>query len=71
MPATTARNCGRVRGKLEGSKITVDNDFLITRLVGGGESSLKHDGRGRKGRGNVGGIGYGASTARSFPFPTI
>lgn len=56
---------------MEGSKITVDNDFLITRLVGGGESSLKHDGRGRKGRGNVGGIGYGASTARSFPFPTI
>lgn len=41
MPGT-ARNCGPGLGKLEGSKITVDNDFLITRLVGG-ESSLEYD----------------------------
>lgn len=58
---------GIVVGELEGSKITADNDFLITRLVGG-DPPTRH---GRGGGGNGGGIGYAASTARSFPFPTI
>lgn len=60
---------GIVVGELEGSKITADNDFLITRLVGG-DPPLEHDTGGGRG-GNGGGIGYAASTARSFPFPTI
>lgn len=57
----------------KGSKITVDNDFLITRLVVRQRPSPGT--RGERGKGGEEedeiGYGYGASTAGSFAFSII